>query len=82
MKLCSGRVDRSRARIEIERGVSVHGHHVVLGLRLRALVGAVRVELLKPEQLPLVERGEILALRSAQVAAGSLDPKHFDVFAR
>ena len=58
-----GRVDGTRARIKIERGMKIHGHHVVLGLRLRAPVGAVRIKLLKPEQLPLVERGEIFALR-------------------
>ena len=75
------RIDRARARIEIERGVKVHRNHVVLSLRLHAFVAALSVKLLKVEQFLLVERGKILALGGAQVAARSLDPQDFNFFA-
>ena len=81
MKLCSG------VSIETARGFRLKvvwvyiADHVVLGLRLQTLVACASVELLQIEQLLLVERGEILALRGAQVAAGSLHPKHFDLLA-
>ncbi len=52
------RIDRARARIEVECGVKIHRNHIVFGLRLHTLVAALSVELLKVEQLLLVERGE------------------------
>ena len=61
--------------------MDVHRHHVVLGLRLETLVGAGAVELLQTEKLVLVERGEELALRGAEIAARALDPEHFGLFA-
>ena len=70
------RVDRGSARVQVERRVGLHADHVVFGGRLQALVGARGVELLHIEQLLLVERGEVFARAGAQVAAGTLDPKH------
>ena len=71
-----GRVDRGGAGVEVERGVRVHADHVVLGLRLEALVGARGVELLQVDQLLLVEGRKVLARAGAEVATGALDPEH------
>ena len=78
------RVDAAGARVEVEGGVEVHGHHVVLGLRLEALVVARGVHPLQAVELVLVERGEILALAGAQVAAATLYPQdlHLGVIER
>ena len=73
------RVDRRRARIQIESRVRIHAHHIVLGLAFEAFVGAARVDTLEVDEFGLVERGEIFLLRGAEVAAGALDPEHFDV---
>ena len=81
-KTVQRRVNGRGARIQVERRVVVGGDHVVLGLRLEALVLARRVGFLQSEQLGLVERGKIFAPARAQVAARTLDPQHFDVFAR
>ena len=72
-------VDRRRARVEIEGGVVVHTDHVVLGLRLEALVGAGGIGSLQADELVLVERGEVLAIAGAEVAAGTLDPEDLGV---
>ena len=77
MKRVQRRVDRRRARVQVEGRVRVHADHVVFGLRLQAFVGAGRVEFLQIEQLLLVERREIFARARAQIAAGALHPQHF-----
>jgi hypothetical protein len=70
------RVDRGRPRVEVERRVRKHAHHVVFGLRLEPMILTRRVELLETEEFALVERRKILARAGAQVAAGALDPEH------
>ena len=72
------RVDRRRARVQVERAVEVALHHRVLDRGLRALFLRGAVDFLQRDELVLVERGEILALGGAQVAAGALDPEHLD----
>ena len=75
-------INRRSARVEIERGVVIHRHHVVLGLGLQALVSAVRIDRLQANELILIEGGEILPEARAQVAARTLDPEHRGVLAR
>ena len=79
-KTVQRRVNGRRARIEIERRVIVGGDHVVLGLRLQTFVAARSVRFLHAEQFRLIERGKIFAQAGAQVAAGTFDPEHFDIF--
>ena len=75
-------INRRGARVEIERGVVIHRHHVILGLGLQALVSAGRIDRLEADELILIERGEILAEAGAEVAARTLDPEHRGVLAR
>ena len=72
-------VDRRGARVEVEGGVVVHRDHVVLGLGLKALVGAGGVGGLKADELVLIEGGEVVAVAGAEVAAGTLDPEDLGV---
>jgi hypothetical protein len=75
------RVDGRRAGIEVERGVEVALDHGVLDRRLGPARFFRAVDALQRDEAVLVERGEVLALGGAQVAAAALDPEHFDVLA-
>ena len=77
-KTVQRRVDGGGARVEIERAMMVHGHHVILGGRLETFVGASGVKLLKIDQLGLVERGEVFFRCCAQIPARAFDPEDFD----
>ena len=72
-------VDRRSARIQVERRVIVHADHVVFGLGLEALILAGRVGLLEADELVLIERGEVLTVAGAEVAARTLDPEDLGV---
>ena len=65
------RVDRGRARVEVERAVGEVAHHLVLVLD-------AAIELLQAFELRLVERGEAVELDGADVAARALHPQHLD----
>ena len=77
-KTVQRRVDGGGARVEIERAMRIHRHHVILGGRLETFVGAPGVKLLQTEQLRLVERGEIFFRGCAQITAGAFDPEDFN----
>ena len=66
------RVDRGRARIEVEGAMGQIAHHLVLVLdaAIKPFQGA---------QLVHVERGEAVELDRGAVAARSLHPQHLDV---
>ena len=72
-------VDRRSARIQVEGGVIVHADHVVFGLGLQSLVCAGGVGLLEADELVLIERGEVLTVAGAEVAARALDPEDLGV---
>ncbi len=76
------RVDGRRARVEVERAVRVHAHHLVLRRRLGPALFLVRVDGLQRNQFLLIQRSEILLLGRAQVAARAFDPQHLHLFAR
>jgi hypothetical protein len=70
------RIDRGRTGIEIESRVGVHPDHGILDGGLRTLLGGIPVDFLQGEEFLLIEGGEILALGSAKVSAGTLDPQN------
>ena len=74
-KAVQRRVDRGRARVEIERAVVEQRHHLVL-MREAAIDGA------EAEQLVEIEGREAVELHRADVAARALDPEHPDRLAR
>ena len=65
------RVDRGRARIEIEGAMVEQRDHLVL-------VREAAIDRLQAEKLVEIERREAVELHRADVAARSLDPKHLD----
>ena len=77
-----GCIDGRGARVQVERAVIIHRHHVVLCRRLEALVFARGVNLLEVEQFLLVEGGKIFPSGRAEVATGTFDPEHFNRLAR
>ena len=66
------RIDRSRARIQVEGAVRQVADHLVLELE-------AAIDALQRFQLLLVERRETVELDRADIAAGSLDPEHLDI---
>ena len=70
-KAVQRRVDRGRARVEIERAVVEERHHLVL-------VREPAIEALQAEQLVQVEGREAVELHRADIAARALDPEHLD----
>ena len=66
-----GRVDRGRARIEIEGAMVEQRDHLVL-------VGEAAIDRLQAEELVEIEGREAVELHRTDVAAGPLDPKHLD----
>ena len=65
------RVDRGRARIEIEGAVVEQRHHLVL-------MGEAAIERVSGRELVEIEGREAVALHRAEIAAGALDPQHVD----
>ena len=65
------RVDRGRARIEIEGAVVEERHHLVL-------VREATIDRLQAQELVEIEGREAVELHRAEVAARALDPQHLD----
>jgi len=63
------RIDRSRARIQVERAVRQVPHHLVL-------VFLAAIELFETQELVEVERREAIEPHGTEVAAGALHPQH------
>ena len=63
------RVDRGRARIEVESAMVVERDHLVL-------MGEAAIDRLKAVELVHIERREAVELHRADVAARALDPKN------
>ncbi len=76
-----GRVDRARARVQVEHAVAVELVHLVLDLRLRTALLARQVARLHRPHPIGIERGEAVALHRAQVAARALHPQDLDALA-
>ena len=67
-------VDGGRARVEIEGGVGQVAHHLVFKLD-------AAIKPLQRPQLVHIERGKTIELDRGIVAARTLDPEDFDLFA-
>ena len=74
-----GRIDGAGARIQIEDAVRVHRDHVIFDRRLHARDIGRMIDIAQAQELVHVERGEVLSLGRAQVAAGAFDKQDFDI---
>ena len=65
------RVDRGRARIEIEGAVGKIAHHLIFELH-------AAIEFFQTEELVEIKGGKAVQLHRADIAARTLDPKNLD----
>ena len=76
------RVERSVNRrctgVEVERAVRIHSDHRIFSRSFGSAFLRLQIDRLQRHKLLLIQGSKILLRRSAQIAAGTLDPENFN----
>ncbi len=75
-----GSINGGGARVEIKSAMIVHGHHVIFSLAFQPAFRISGINVLQADKLILIKRRKVLLGGGAQIAAGTFDPHHFDLF--